>query len=644
MKRLLSSTTALSVALATFQPLPLMAQTLTEDGRVLAADGTTVLCEPVDGVACDLQATLDKVAAEAAAAASVATEADAAAAAQAEADAAAAAQAEADAAAAAQTDADAAATAQAEADAAMAAQAEADAAAAAQAEADAAATAQAEADAAAAAQAEADAAAAAQAEAEAAAAAAVAKGDAEAVAAAEAAALAAAEAAAAAQAEADAAATAQAAAEADAAVAAEAAAQATATGEAEAVVTGDTATESEAPVELAVEPVAPEAMAEPVEAPVPTEAEVESLTAILDQPADVEPVELEAAAALVETPHVEGEKPAFDTNAEVTTQTVTEEQHRSSAEEFRAKPVAVDGGKKSGLSDLEKVGLIALGALVVGAILKDGKEVVSNTGDRVVVRNPDGNYVVYKDDDALIRSPGSTVRTETYDDGSTRTIVEKTNGTQIVTIRDASGRVLRRATYDDRGRELVLIDDLEEAEVVVISDLPKPPRDRVTISTSDGGAALRARLAAVEAQNLGRSFSLRQIREIREVRDLAATIDVDTITFDSGSAAISAVQAENLADLGALIREVLADNPGEVFLIEGHTDAVGSGASNLALSDRRAESVALALTEYFDVPPENLVVQGYGEAELRVATATDERANRRVAVRIITPLMRTASN
>ena len=127
------------------------------------------------------------------------------------------------------------------------------------------------------------------------------------------------------------------------------------------------------------------------------------------------------------------------------------------------------------------------------------------------------------------------------------------------------------------------------------------------------------------------------------MRQLAATIDVDNITFDSGSSAITAAQAQNLADLGRLMQNIIDDNPAELFLIEGHTDAVGSAASNLALSDRRAESVALALTEYFDIPPENMVVQGYGESELRIDTQSDERANRRAAVRIISPLMRVAS-
>jgi outer membrane protein OmpA-like peptidoglycan-associated protein len=76
-----------------------------------------------------------------------------------------------------------------------------------------------------------------------------------------------------------------------------------------------------------------------------------------------------------------------------------------------------------------------------------------------------------------------------------------------------------------------------------------------------------------------------------------------------------------------------------MFLIEGHTDLVGSEEDNLSLSDRRAESVANILTEEFDVPPENLATQGYGEAYPKVDTEAPEAVNRRVAVRRITPLL-----
>ena len=401
------------------------------------------------------------------------------------------------------------------------------------------------------------------------------------------------------------------------------------------------------------EPVALEDAA-PVDVLVPTEAEVETLSTLLAEPDAIDASDLGAAAALAaasaategrETKPSEQEAPA-EAVATVT-EMLTKESARSSSEEFAAAPVAVEGGKKNRLSDLEKVGLVVLGALVVGAIINEGnkqeeRRVVSNTGDRVVVLKPDGTYQVYKDDDAVIRRPGSNVRTETYRDGSTRTIVERPDGTQIVTIRDASGRVLRRAQYDDLGRELVLIDDLAPEEYVIVKDLPKPPKKRVVISTQDEDADLQVALAEKEIAKLGRKFSLRQIRDITEVRQLAAMIDVDTITFDSGSAAVKASEAEDLADLGRLMQNMIDDNPREMFLIEGHTDATGKAAMNLALSDRRAESVALALTEYFDIPPENMVIQGYGESELRIDTLKDEARNRRVAVRIITPLLRSA--
>ncbi len=74
-------------------------------------------------------------------------------------------------------------------------------------------------------------------------------------------------------------------------------------------------------------------------------------------------------------------------------------------------------------------------------------------------------------------------------------------------------------------------------------------------------------------------------------------------------------------------------------MVEGYTDATGADEDNLSLSDRRAESVAVALTEQFKVPPENLVTQGYGEQYLKVDTQGPEEANRRVAVRRITPLI-----
>ncbi|HEY5218144.1 MAG TPA: OmpA family protein, partial [Pseudolabrys sp.] len=98
-------------------------------------------------------------------------------------------------------------------------------------------------------------------------------------------------------------------------------------------------------------------------------------------------------------------------------------------------------------------------------------------------------------------------------------------------------------------------------------------------------------------------------------------------------------QVEKLAALAEGLNRAIEHNPREVFLIEGHTDAVGTDLDNLSLSDRRAESVAIALTQQFNVPPENLTTQGYGEQYLKIPTQAAERANRRVTVRRITPLL-----
>jgi outer membrane protein OmpA-like peptidoglycan-associated protein len=341
----------------------------------------------------------------------------------------------------------------------------------------------------------------------------------------------------------------------------------------------------------------------------------------------------QAAAAETET----------ETSSEVTTETVTEETSRSSDEEFKSDtPNAANAGTQTtaaqsdnnnnGLSNLQRAGLVALGAAAVGALVLNNKRVESNTGDRVVVVDENDDYQILKDDDALLRQPGSEVRTERFRDGS-----------EIVTIRDATGRVLRRVQIDPDGREYLLFDDTRRFEPVVVRDLPTPRNDFYDYEAASDRDALRRALLAADQRDIGRTFSLRQVRETVEVRQLSPVINLQNVTFATGSSAIQPSQAEKLREMGMLMRDIIAEDPTELFLIEGYTDAVGAPGYNLLLSDRRAESVALAFAEYFDVPAENMVVQGYGESYLKVPTQEAERQNRRVAVRRITTLVRNAT-
>lgn len=290
-------------------------------------------------------------------------------------------------------------------------------------------------------------------------------------------------------------------------------------------------------------------------------------------------------------------------------------------------------------SDLFKALLLGAGALAVGSMLNNNRQVALSSPDRVVLTRDDGSQEVIKDETALLRQPGSTVTTENFDDGSSRTIVTRPDGSKVVTIRDADLRVLRRTLISPDGRTTRLIDDTEAVAPVDIANLPAPA-PVFDDGTSTDEAALRAALR--READFDRRFTLGQIRNIPEVRSLVAPVNIDAITFDTGSAAIRPDQARQLSGLGEVIDEAIAGNPREMFLIEGYTDTVGPDPMNLALSDRRAESVALALSEYFDVPPENLIVQGYGEQFLKVRSEGDIRANRRVSVRRITDLLQTA--
>jgi outer membrane protein OmpA-like peptidoglycan-associated protein len=68
------------------------------------------------------------------------------------------------------------------------------------------------------------------------------------------------------------------------------------------------------------------------------------------------------------------------------------------------------------------------------------------------------------------------------------------------------------------------------------------------------------------------------------------------------------------------------------FRLVGHTDAKGSEAYNLALSQRRADAVARYLRERWDVDATRLVPEGRGFRELADPAHPLSPANRRVVV------------
>ena len=283
---------------------------------------------------------------------------------------------------------------------------------------------------------------------------------------------------------------------------------------------------------------------------------------------------------------------------------------------------------------------------------REGADVLGEIGDRVILQFG-GQTIVQSDDRDRIGRNASEVYYEELPRGRTRETIMRPNGVQVVTIRDRYGDIVKRSRITEDGREYVLVyaddrgRDRDERRQWrdPARDLPPLridiPRDEYILD------ARRAQepedyyefFEQPPVEPVRRLYSIDEVKYSARVRDSVRRVDMDTITFEFGAATVAESEIVRLEGVADAMARLLDRNPAETFLIEGHTDAVGSDQANLALSDRRAESVAAALTNVFGIPPENLVTQGYGERYLKVNSQAPERENRRVAMRRITPLV-----
>lgn len=105
-----------------------------------------------------------------------------------------------------------------------------------------------------------------------------------------------------------------------------------------------------------------------------------------------------------------------------------------------------------------------------------------------------------------------------------------------------------------------------------------------------------------------------------------------TLTFESGSAALTDGAMKHLDALGAALSSSQLST--FKFLIEGHTDTVGTPESNQALSQRRADAVAAYLEHKFNITTARIQTVGRGQDDLAVPTGpgVPEARNRRVQV------------
>jgi len=275
--------------------------------------------------------------------------------------------------------------------------------------------------------------------------------------------------------------------------------------------------------------------------------------------------------------------------------------------------------------------------------------IINQTDNRTIIE-VDNRTVIEHDERERLRAGSEEVYYERLRGGRTREVIVRPNGVQLVTISNRWGDVIQRSRIMPDGQEYVLFyaeansDGSREAFVDPGRNLPPlrlgiPIADYILDATDAEPSAYLDFLLEPPVEQVERLYSVEEVRRSARIRDKVRRVDMDSLTFEFGKASIAEDQIQRLSDVADAMSEILDRNPAETFLIEGHTDAVGRDELNLLLSDKRAETIAVALTDVFGIPPENLVTQGYGERYLKVRTEAPERLNRRVTIRRITPLV-----
>ncbi len=193
---------------------------------------------------------------------------------------------------------------------------------------------------------------------------------------------------------------------------------------------------------------------------------------------------------------------------------------------------------------------------------------------------------------------------------------------------------MRGRLFDERRRRAE--DERTRNREIVINVQPEASDEIDVFAAEADDRQIEDVLVAAPRVRVERRYQVEEVANDANLRRSMPRIEVDTIRFGNNEAIVREEEVGKLDRIGAVLERILRGHPREVFLIEGHTDAVGSDLYNLGLSRARADAVKQALTTYYNIPAQNLRTVGLGERFLKVPTYESEAENRRVSIGRIT--------
>ncbi len=204
--------------------------------------------------------------------------------------------------------------------------------------------------------------------------------------------------------------------------------------------------------------------------------------------------------------------------------------------------------------------------------------------------------------------------------------------------------ILRRRLLQERAeRSNELTVDLSRGKIDVEIGINVPPVKRRDVFVAEANdEEIEDILVSAPTSRPKRRYTIEEIVDEPEVRNTLPRLEIDNVRFGFNEAFVREEEVRGLDRIAAIMERILKRYPREIFMIEGHTDAVGSDVYNLGLSRERAEAIKRALTTYYVIPPQNLRTVGLGERYLKVPTPEAEPENRRVSISRVTQFLGSA--